>query len=308
MNTFGSDPEFMLFDNTEPKSAIGVVDGCVESRIEKNGHSFYYDNVLAECAIEPGRNREEVVANFRDCFKIYAKMVQPYRLTPRASAYFSNRELSHEDAKKVNCDRDTCAYTMRTMQGPVEAILNGNLRSCGGHIHAGAEILREDGAEPVLFIYMMDLFLGMPSLWLDHDPTSSQRRQLYGQAGRYRVKDYGMEYRSLGNFWLESPSLVELVYDITMFCIQFVECGDAWKLWEFDFDKFLGSTEFSSAWTCKAYDAKKLMNAINNSDKNSGSEFMKLAESLMPKDLFNRITESINRTQHTDFYESWELS
>jgi hypothetical protein len=72
-------------------------------------------------------------------------------------------------------------------------------------------------------IYLMDLFLGVPSIFMDTDKTAPRRRTLYGQAGRFRVKPYGMEYRSLSSFWLASPILVELIYDVSKFVLEQLE-------------------------------------------------------------------------------------
>jgi hypothetical protein len=46
-------------------------------------------------------------------------------------------------------------------------------------------------------------------MW-DKDAT---RRQLYGKAGAFRPKPYGMEYRVLSNRWLDSEPLMRWVYN-----------------------------------------------------------------------------------------------
>ncbi|OYV41139.1 MAG: hypothetical protein B7Z80_02685 [Rhodospirillales bacterium 20-64-7] len=56
----------------------------------------------------------------------------------------------------------------------------------------------------------MDYFLGIHSLLWDKDGT---RRKLYGKAGAFRPKPYGMEYRVLSNRWLDSPDLTRWVYN-----------------------------------------------------------------------------------------------
>ncbi len=304
MRTFGSDPEFILFDGAKPCSAIEIIKADAEHRIQHEGHEFYYDNVLAECAVKPGSSKKEVVNNFRSCLKEYNRLSSPFKLVPQASAVFAEDQLKHEDARKVGCAKDFCAYEMQQKDGPVEEISTGNLRSCGGHIHIGADILQSDGAEPVLMIYMMDLFLGVPSLWLDKDPTSPQRRSLYGHAGRYRVKPYGLEYRSLGNFWLESPEMVGLIYDLSMFCLDIVESGKAWELWKFDMDTFLESEDLADAWTCLAYDSEKLKEGINKTDKLLVESHIELVKRLLPKKLGNSVSKLIDRPV-SDFNQNW---
>lgn len=307
MYTFGSDPELMLTLNGIHRSAIGVIKGSIEDRISKNGHEFYYDNVLAECAIKPGSCREEVIDNFRDCLQIYASMVRPYELITQASHIFNDNELLHPDARKVGCAKDFCAYEMAQKDAPVKEISEGNLRSCGGHIHLGADVLASDGPEPILAVYLLDLLVGVPSLWLDKDPTSPKRRAIYGKAGRYRSKTYGIEYRPLGNFWLESPQLVGLIYDLSMFAIECVESGKAWTMWDFDLDKFLEFENLSDAWTCKAYDVTALRNGINNTNKNLVEFHMKLAEGILPIKLRRDLKEAINHENKKSMYENWSI-
>ena len=65
----------------------------------------------------------------------------------------------------------------------------------------------------------MDLFLGCPSIILDKD---NKRRELYGKAGAYRNKPYGVEYRTLSNFWLTSSKLMQWVYKRTAFALNWV--------------------------------------------------------------------------------------
>ena len=306
MKTFGSDPEFLLTLNDFSVSAIGKIKGTIENRLNINGHQFYSDNVLAECAINPGKSKDEVLENFKNCFQIYSKMIRPYKLAVKASEIFPEEELLHEDARRVGCAKEFCAYEMKQQESPISEISQNNLRSCGGHIHIGSDILAGDGPEPVLMVYLLDLFLGVPSLWLDKDLSSPRRRNLYGKAGRYRPKSYGIEYRSLGNFWLNSPDLVDLVYDITMFCVSFIEKGDAWNLWEFDIDRFIESDDLSKAWICKAYDCASLREGINSSDKNRVKSHMEFVSKILPKKINKKIKDNIDQTMG-DFYKNWNI-
>lgn len=307
MKTLGSDPELLIVKGTKPQSAIGVVQGTAENRIYIKGHAFYYDNVLAECAIKPGRSKKDVVGNFREALEIYAKMVRPFKLKPQACCDFPDSQLRHEDARKVGCAPDWCAYEVKLKEPPKEAIQNGNLRSCGGHIHLGSDLLASDGPEPILAIYLLDLFVGVPSLWLDKDPTSARRRAIYGHAGRYRSKDYGLEYRSLSNFWLTSPDLVGLIYDLCKFTHDYLEDGRGWDLWKFDEEVFYDTTELSEAWTC-SYDTAMLRKAINFGDQKLAEPLLKLAMDQMPKTLRTNVQAMMDRAEDGDFYANWGLT
>jgi hypothetical protein len=57
----------------------------------------------------------------------------------------------------------------------------------------------------------MDLYLGVPSVILDS--ASKDRRLLYGKAGCFRNKPYGVEYRSLSNFWAFERKYINWIFD-----------------------------------------------------------------------------------------------
>jgi hypothetical protein len=223
--------------------------------------------VLAEFAMKPAKSKKEWLANLRECLTIYADMVRPYKLKLLNCVEFPENQLQHEDARKAGCAPDSCAYEMKQKEPPKELIESGTLRSCGGHIHLGSELLASDGPEPVLAVYMLDFFVGVPAVLLDRDASAARRRSLYGQAGRYRTKPYGLEYRSRSNFWLASPQLAGLVYDLCDFVQDFVEDNRAWQFWAFDEDTFFNTTELSEAWHCLMYDPDRLRQGINHSDQ-----------------------------------------
>jgi hypothetical protein len=236
-------------------------------------------------------------------------MVKPFQLTVQASHSYPASELLDDGAKEVGCDPDWCVYEMAQKEAPKEAILSNCFRSCGGHVHLGKPILIAAGCEPLLAVYMLDLFVGIPSLWLDNDPTSAPRRKLYGQAGRYRVKDYGLEYRSLGNFWLRSPQLVGLTYDLCEFAVKCVESGSAFDLWHFDEDRYWdelseGRTG-NAAWACK-YDAWELKRAIDTSDRQAAQTFYSLARELLPLKLENALDAAMDSADK-GLYANWGL-
>lgn len=306
MISFGSDPEFALLKNGKLHSAIGVVQGTSDNRISLKGHEFYYDNVMAECAVKPAWSREEAVENVRECLKIYAKMVVPFRLADIASATYPKSQLSHPHARVAGCSPDYNAYDMKLLNQPAEQIRASSFRSCGGHIHIGHSLLQSDDHRPLLAIYMLDLFIGVPSIWLDDNTESVERRKLYGKAGTYRPKDYGLEYRSLSNFWLNNPELVTLMYDLCEFVVGFVENGQADNFWTFDEEVFYNSDQPSDAWTCSGYDVRSLRSGIDRGDKTLLDPHLALAKSLMPATLRMRLETASSRKKKS-MYEEWGL-
>jgi hypothetical protein len=308
--SFGSDPEFMIVKDGKYHSAIEIVPGDKYKRHKIGKHQYFYDNVMAECAVAPGRSKNEVIKNFRDCFKKYAKLVAPYRLVVKASQNYPVSELQHPEAKKIGCDPEVCIYRLEVVKPPKTEFLNHCLRTAGGHVHLGNKML-QDEATGQFVIRMLDLFLGIPSVFLDKDKSSVARRKLYGKAGRYRSPKHGIEYRSLGNFWIASPKLVGLIYDICEFTLDFVKNGKHLNFWTVDEDrlndeKAWAEEDFTpaSCYHCHGYDVDLLQEAINMSSKTKAKKFLKIIQENLPRQLFNRIQ---TEDAQFDFYKEWNL-
>ena len=309
MLSFGSDPEFMLVRDGRYFSAIEIIQGSIDNRINIKGHQFYWDNVLAECAVRPAIGSQKFIESLKECFDIFSKMVHPYKLKIQASQEYPDSELQSAEARIAGCKPDFCAYELKQVMPPTIEIESQSLRTCGGHIHLGSNkgALVSDGYEPIVIVYLLDLFVGIPSLFLDQDKTSYNRRELYGQAGRYRVKSYGLEYRSLSNFWLTSPKLVKLIYNLCEFVVKFVEEGKSEELWEFDEEIFFNSDDLSKAFTCKSYNAKEIKKIIDHSDLKKASKYMTYIKKFLPIKIYNEI-EKLSNIQHHEFYEEWNLN
>lgn len=218
--TFGSDPEFMIINpDGGLQSAIGLIKGTSERPVKHGNNNFYQDNVLGECTIKPGESAEESIANFQSCFQMFAKMISPYKLVCRAAADYPREELKHPLARVTGCKREWCAYTLNMLPKHEEEFLHGTLRTAGGHVHIGAPGYIRSQMMAHYYVRMLDLFLGIPAVFMNHDPSAAIRRRLYGGLGSHRTKSYGIEYRVLDNFWLSSPSLVAIVYDIAAWTV-----------------------------------------------------------------------------------------
>lgn len=116
-----------------------------------------------------------------------------------SSAEFAeDYKKSHAQAFVIGCDPDFNAYTQQVRRPP-DVVVGSLIRHAGGHFHVGYD---KALVPPHIVVQFLDLFLGLPSLNMDRQGL---RRQFYGQAGSYREKDYGVEYRTLSNFWLYKP-------------------------------------------------------------------------------------------------------
>jgi hypothetical protein len=115
------------------------------------------------------------------------------------------------EAKKLGCEPDFNAYTRDANPKPDETT---TLRTAAAHIHVGwgKDFNPHDMGHFEACCTMaiqMDYWIGLPSVIIDPD---TERKQLYGKAGAFRPKPYGMEYRVASNWWLKSEGYMRLVY------------------------------------------------------------------------------------------------
>jgi hypothetical protein len=108
------------------------------------------------------------------------------------------------------CEPDFNAWAKTVNDSPNMGL---DIRCVGGHIHVGYDSPTQKLNERI--IKFMDLYLGVPSVILDS--ASKDRRLLYGKAGCFRNKPYGVEYRSLSNFWAFERKYINWVFDTVDF-------------------------------------------------------------------------------------------
>lgn len=312
--SIGTDPEFMIMNKNQFVSAIGIVPGTKTKQKRIGECSYYYDNVLAECTVKPSYSEEEWIANLKEMIENYAKLIYPNKLITRAFHEFDKKQLNHKDAFAVGCDPEYCAYSLREIDPSATQKLfkASGRRSAGGHIHIGSEFAKT-GRGCIFTIRMLDLFLGIPSLFIDHDPTSKLRKELYGKAGRYRQPKYGAEYRSVSNFWLSSPKIASLVFKICEFTNNFVTNKEYEKYWTIDEkrladDNAWNEDDFDPAkcYTCFGYDLKLLRSCIDNNSKDKASSLMSFIKTIVPSKIFSEI-ERLSKYKEYDLYAEWGI-
>lgn len=205
--TIGSDPELFLFNKEEAVPSVGLLGGSKDAPVPVKFGAIQEDNVLAEFNIEPATTRDEFVHNIDQVMRQLRDRVSPLSLRVISSHNFAKEVLKKAgpQAMTFGCDPDFNAWTQEHNEPPSPYT---TLRSAGGHVHVGYDVF--EGPGPFEVVQAMDVYLGIPSVLLDDD---TQRRSLYGKAGACRPKPYGVEYRTLSNFWLRSNRLVRWVYD-----------------------------------------------------------------------------------------------
>lgn len=210
-----------------------------------NGCAIQEDNVTAEFCIPPCATEDEFVSSIMYALGDIDQRAQALGLTMAAltaSASFDKDQLMTRKAREFGCDPDYNAYTMSVNPRPRAA--DKTLRSAGGHVHIGTKHNHFN------IIKTADLFMGVPSLLLDSD---TERRKLYGKAGCLRSEPYGVEYRTLSNFWIWDKNTIKWVYHQVSTCIDRRE-------------EFIASTTEA--------DRLKIQDCINNNDKDTAKQLI----------------------------------
>lgn len=220
--TLGCDPELFMADvEGKLRAACGRIGGtkAKPQPLEELGDGFAVqeDNVAIEYNIPPAANAEEFVRSITRAMQYLNDGVNNmygYHIVNLSAASFPKDELLHPAAKEFGCDPDYNAWTGR--KNPRPKADDETLRSCGGHVHVGYH----GDADKRHIIRCMDFYLGVPSVLMDQ---GEKRKQLYGKRGAYRDKPYGVEYRTLSNFWVFSPKHVEWVFNNTVKAVAAAE-------------------------------------------------------------------------------------
>lgn len=116
-----------------------------------------------------------------------------------------------EVARELGCDPDMNAYTMQPNTMPEGDVF---FRTTAGHIHIGwGKDIPVDHPDHLAVcaqtVKALDAYVGVLSTVLDPDV---RRRQLYGKAGAFRPKPYGVEWRTPSNFWIVNDTRRRWMY------------------------------------------------------------------------------------------------
>ena len=215
----GCDPELFIKKYGSYKSAVGLIGGSKDCPlpIDKDGSAILEDNVAVEFNTKPAQDKEEFRSAIHKVLNHLRSTLTGYEFSTESAVSFPKEELDTPQAQEFGCMPDFDAW--RKCENDKPKADDPNLRSCGGHIHVGSTIAKK---KPIEVIRAMDLFLGVPSIKLDN---GTLRRNLYGKAGCFRFKSYGVEYRTLSNFWIFNDNLIDWAYEGTQRALEFVKSG-----------------------------------------------------------------------------------
>lgn len=183
------------------------------------------DGLAAEFPVTPG-SAADIMAHMREAITVAHKIANSTGTTLVSPPYvtFSPKWLANQPELRVlGCNPDQSVYDagagmMKPAQDPREI----TWRTGGAHVHFSVPGLDHKGdfMSVQSLVLLCDLFLGTLDVVLEHSDLGLRRREMYGQPGKFRIQEWGVEYRTPSNVWMTTPqvsnvflSVAELVHN-----------------------------------------------------------------------------------------------
>lgn len=222
----GADPEFFVKQSN--RFISGHIFKCGTKELPlKTKHGFVQvDGLALEANVPPAETRDQFIQNVQGVIGDLNEIVLKKKcaIVAQPTVMFGKKYLDSlpRHVSQLGCNPDYNAYTGGMNEAP-----NRNLpfRTGAGHIHIGwtEDADLEDMVHLercILLVKTMDYFVGLRTLKFD---TDAKRRELYGCAGTFRPKHYGVEYRVPSSAWCKSPQLMGMIFDATMDAVNYAQ-------------------------------------------------------------------------------------
>lgn len=229
--TLGADPELFVIKGDSLVSAHDIVPGSKKKPHKVNGGAIQPDGLALEFNTDPVPHEdfkafEESVLNvMRQAHQHLKNVDAGLGFKPGVTTAVFDKTYYDglpETAKELGCDPDFCAYSEDPFKPNARPDGDSGMRSAAGHLHIGwgsnIPVDNEDHMEICRsFVRNLDCFVGLGMTIIDRDP---RRRELYGKAGAFRPKPYGVEYRTPSNAWIWSGANRRFVHRLVSAAIS----------------------------------------------------------------------------------------
>ena len=219
--TVGADPEMFATDDTgKIRSVIGLIGGSKLRPLQvSEGFFVQEDNVALEFNIQPATKKSEFIANIsagvEHCKVALGKVNLHAHIA--GSVSMPDSELQSPYAFEFGCNPFHNAWSFEKPKAlSMDMLVNPADRFAAGHIHIGIPGIDSNPLLRAYWARALDVCLAGPALWWMTAEELEQervRRTMYGKAGSYRPKSYGLEYIALSNFWIKHKNRMGAVWD-----------------------------------------------------------------------------------------------
>lgn len=239
---FGTDPE-AFFQN--PRGFIIGSELVIPEVLKSKHGEIVRDGVQLEIHVRPEFSREKLAKNIGNAFRtlnnhLY-KRNDGSKLNLKAVVRVTQGQLNRlsDKSRELGCAPSENIYDEKAAIGVNPKTYK--VRSAGGHVHL--ELPEKLMGEYKRVIRACDVLVGNQAVLFDREPLQALRRRVYGRAGECRPQKYGVEYRTLSNFWLRSDPLVSFVLGMARNAVRVIATsegvtrkGEAWNAEKAMFD------------------------------------------------------------------------
>lgn len=226
--TLGADPEFFVgmpgpgaSKTLRPIPVCGLLGGTkkeprvIGAELDYKGYAAQEDNVMAEYNIPAQTGASSFASSVAVGHQLVMREIHRHKAgvqrMRQSGVMFKYSILDvTPQASQFGCEPDYDAYLRgdyaEAVAPHVLRVKGGEMRYAGGHIHIGWGIVPD--MPPHVMANFFDAYAYLPILHMD---PQEGRRKLYGSAGRYRPKSYGIEYRTPSNFWIHDTDTASFV-------------------------------------------------------------------------------------------------
>jgi hypothetical protein len=218
----GTDPEFFV---TNDKGEVIPARNFLGSK--KQSPTMFFDGLQAEITTRAGYTCLEVLSNdilggLHKVDSLAKRSDKTARLVATNSFKFTKEQMAGFSDEDV---RFRCSSSLNIYDdmGEIVEARDYPWRFAGGHIHIGCNAR----SAPVIkaMVRALDGIVGVAGVSLARNWDTAERRRMYGRAGEFRLPKHGLEYRVLSNFWLCSPLIYHLVFELTRYAYRIGEAG-----------------------------------------------------------------------------------
>jgi Phage phiEco32-like COOH.NH2 ligase-type 2 len=233
----GCDPELFV----QSGDSIVASESIISKPVQSAGGTIIRDGVQIELNPSATYCREIMINNIRACLRKLIDLVRAksgYKLS-----FDTTVEIDKKDYDKMSFDTKMfgCKPSFNLDKSKPEVMLLDPskylLRSAGGHLHLGQSEPEDTETLGILqnvkrIVPVLDAVLGNTFVLLDRSEGNIERRKHYGRAGEHRLPKYGIEYRTLSNYWLRAPVLTSLAFGLARQAVDVVRHNNDRALFE----------------------------------------------------------------------------
>lgn len=152
------------------------------------------DNIMAEIASAAPFDHDQFASRIKHDLRKFRQHVAPVAVCVVPGITVTNEFLSSSKlAGEVGCDID---FQDGEPRDAIDTSVLGNSRYAGGHLHFDTDL----DIPPDYCASVCDVMLAVTAI--ARGEKQGGRRGVYGLPGLYRPKPYGLEYRTMSNYWV----------------------------------------------------------------------------------------------------------